>query len=197
MESNLRIYGHSLHPELNRVGTQVSERLQACRSAAPFVRTSNLHRGKDMQELPSWMIQSLPKICASANTPRSVARSMKPLGSTSEQRDDIPGLWQGQTTWGWEEAEGLCAVGWDWIEIMPGVPVLTDPMHIMSNASFINKPGKRGLAFAASSVVALNSVIYLLPWQADVLKTIPPRTRRSRSAAPTRSTAYPELRLAA
>ena len=131
-----------------------------------------------MMELASWMIKSLPSVRSEFRTPRAVAGMMKPLGSTAFARDDAPHLWHGQTTWGWNEAGVLCALGWDWIEILPGVPVLADPMNMVSNAAFSAEAGEVNTPFSASEAVALNSIVYLLSWQANVLKAVRPAARR-------------------
>ena len=136
------------------------------------------------------MIGSLQCVQSSVDGPLEASGAMKPMGSRALPRGDDPQLWQGQTTWAWEEDGKLCAVGWDWIEMQPDVLVLADPMSVVSNVEFLLDAGARP---GSSKVLVLNRIIHLLPWQKDALTSIPALDRQRRRSLKSANQAYSRL----
>jgi hypothetical protein len=138
------------------------------------------------------MIHSLQTVQSFAESPDTVAVGMKPMGSRAIPRSDEPALWQGQTTWAWQENEHLCAVGWDWIEMLPGVLVMADPMSVLSNVEFVTQAGIAPDT-TMGKLLVLNMLINRLPWQKDAMTSIPDHERRTRLSRKSANQAYAKL----
>ena len=61
-------------------------------------------------------------------------------------------------------------LSWDWVEAMPQVLILADPMCIATNAKFHTCDGEALEPFAI--VLELNRVVYFLAWQSAVLNAL-------------------------
>lgn len=70
----------------------------------------------------------------------------------------------------WTSRVGECTAGvsWEWIEWEPEVPILADPMSVVSNMSF----GAGSQAWDGQRAVQLNTLIHELPWQQEVLRAL-------------------------
>jgi len=72
----------------------------------------------------------------------------------------------GQTLWGGLFEEGDAAVGWDWVQLAPGVVALADPLSVTSNMRLL---GPTGSALSPGEAARrLNEVVHSLPWQEQV-----------------------------
>ncbi|MBK6616394.1 hypothetical protein [Ottowia sp.] len=96
------------------------------------------------------------------------------METLSFQREDAPGLLGGQTSWSYRQGGVVVAIGWDWAEIQRGVIALADPMAIVCNARFIGHSGE--VLNERMKVLALNAIVYQLPWQEQVCAVVFPKS---------------------
>jgi hypothetical protein len=78
-------------------------------------------------------------------------------------------------------------VTWEWVEIRAGVPAIRDPNGFVTNGSFVDGSGQ--VLAELSSIIVLNHIAHLIPWQHPVMDLLPrplPSTRPQ--SYPTRHT---------
>lgn len=84
----------------------------------------------------------------------------------------------GGTVWTASLGANRMVIAWEWIETRPGVPVIADINDIATNILFVVPDGMdEGLL----SVVMLNRVVHLLPWQEHVRNLLTHLRRSSRN----------------
>jgi hypothetical protein len=75
----------------------------------------------------------------------------------------------GQTLWGSPVSEGSAGVAWDWIELRPGVFVMSDPLGLVTNLQLVDANGE--VLSGLQAALRLNQIVNLLPWQ-DVVTQV-------------------------
>lgn len=69
--------------------------------------------------------------------------------------------------WACDTPQGPAGLAWDWFAMRARVPVMADPMGIVSNISFVDA---EGVPLAESRrIVELNNIVASLKWQAPVV----------------------------
>lgn len=134
--------------------------------------------------IPSWLIHQLPQVEFSTTSNDAAPAKFRHMETKAFQREDAPDLLLGQTSWWYRQGGRIVAIGWDWVEIQREVIALADPMAIVSNARFIGHSGE--VLNDRMKVLALNAIVYQLPWQEQVCAVVFPKAVPSRriSAAP-------------
>ena len=72
----------------------------------------------------------------------------------------------GQTLWGRRADDVEAGVAWDWVQLMPGVVAMVDPMSVVTNIRLLSLEGEVLTAWEAAR--HLNDVVHNLPWQKEV-----------------------------
>lgn len=105
----------------------------------------------------AWSVFSWPKVHVTTVEFNAAVQQMNPMD------DESDGTGRGQSLW--LSYIGGCpmAIAWEWAEALPGVPVLLDPMHILSNAVVVDEDGE--LVDEDQFIILLNTAVYQLPWQ--------------------------------
>jgi hypothetical protein len=86
------------------------------------------------------------------------------------ERDEL-GRVVGDTVWAASMgSEGLLGAAWEWVELLPGVVVLSDPNGLVSNAQFLADDGAAECELR--STVMVNCIAHLLPWQRTVARVL-------------------------
>jgi hypothetical protein len=67
-------------------------------------------------------------------------------------------------------------LAWHWLELFPGVVVHADPNGVYTNLRLVGADGKT-VVDELQSIVAINTLIHQLPWQAAVMRHMPRRAR--------------------
>lgn len=93
------------------------------------------------------------------------------------------GFFQGETKWSCRMGHVEAIVAWSWIELRPGVVMLSDPNSVESNIRFLQSPGQP--ATRGQTLILLNTIIHSLDWQSTVKGLIPVRLE-----SPTRSLSH-------
>jgi hypothetical protein len=88
------------------------------------------------------------------------------------QRDEL-GRTVGDTVWAASMgSEGLLGAAWEWVELLPGVVVLSDPNGLVSNAQFLADDGAEESELRATIMV--NCLAHSIPWQRTVARLLNP-----------------------
>jgi hypothetical protein len=86
------------------------------------------------------------------------------------QRDEL-GRAVGDTVWAASMgSKGLLGAAWEWVELLPGVVVLSDPNGLVSNAQFLSDDGTE--EGELRSTILVNWVAHSIPWQRTVTRLL-------------------------
>jgi hypothetical protein len=117
-----------------------------------------------MTPTPPWSLRAWPPLLWQAESVTQLqlfhlgTRVLSPGDSTQ------PSI--GQTVWGARSDDGEAGVAWDWIQIMPGVIAIADPMCVITNLQLLSPEGEVLTAWEAAR--HLNEIVHALPWQQEV-----------------------------
>jgi hypothetical protein len=118
---------------------------------------------------PAWIVCAWPPLTWQAqSTPQlrlvHLHTLVEPLGE--------PGApCRGQTLWATPASQPPTAgLAWDWVQMAPGVYVLTDPMGLITNLQLVSPQGE--LLSVSQMALYLNELVRQLPWQAEVQRTL-------------------------
>jgi hypothetical protein len=120
--------------------------------------------------LNSWIIKSWPMVDCSLDFSAHARSRLAYVGTHVSQELDEDGCSVGTTMWAVEESGRQYGLAWDWTEMRAGVPVLTDPMRLLSNLVFVTDEGH--VASESRGAVELNRIVHALPWQREVCREI-------------------------
>ena len=76
----------------------------------------------------------------------------------------------GQTMWGGAATDGEAGVAWDWVQVMPGIVAMADPMSVVTNLRLLGPEGEVLTAWEAAR--HLNGIVHALPWQDEVQRAL-------------------------
>jgi hypothetical protein len=65
-------------------------------------------------------------------------------------------------------------VAWEWIELMPGVLIISDVNGLVSNARFMTEDGRQEDELRA--IATSNLIAYSTPWQNEVMSHLHPNS---------------------
>jgi hypothetical protein len=93
----------------------------------------------------------------------------------------------GQTMWAGPSHDGEAGVAWDWVQVLPGIVAMADPMSVVTNLRLLGPKGEVLTAWEAAR--HLNEMVHALPWQDEVQRALSsqsdaPRRRRLPPPAP-------------
>lgn len=74
----------------------------------------------------------------------------------------------GDTVWGGVQTGREVALGWDWLEVHPGVVCLLDPNSITTNIRFLDE--RDCYQEPLRAIISANRLAHLWPWQYAVLR---------------------------
>jgi len=83
---------------------------------------------------------------------------------------DPDGPASGQTIWCGEMTGGEAGITWDWVQVRKDVVAMADPMAVVTNLRFVGSDG--GELPADESALLLNQIVFSLPWQREVVRTL-------------------------
>lgn len=72
--------------------------------------------------------------------------------------------------WGGLSIDGEAGVAWDWVQIMPGIVAMADPMSVVTNLKLLGPEGEVLTAWEAAR--HLNEIVHALPWQDEVQRVL-------------------------
>lgn len=95
---------------------------------------------------------------------------LRHVETTIDPGEARPGCKKGLTLWACETARGPIGLAWEWSEIRPRVPALTDQMHMATNLCLVDAEGRT--IPESRKVLVLNALVHSLPWQAFVRRVV-------------------------
>lgn len=111
--------------------------------------------------VPAWHVINWSTVPIAARTFRSAYARFTHLGTNISE--DSPHLRCGQALWGLRVGSQMVGIAFEWAEAARGVPVLADPMQILSNVTLLDDDG-RPLDDSAR-IVELNTAVHEIDWQ--------------------------------
>lgn len=117
---------------------------------------------------PPWALIAWPPVLCQAN-----ARLRYPFVhvDTRISASGEPGLpASGQTIWCGEVTGAEAGITWDWVQVRPDVVAMADPMAVVTNLRFVGTDGD--VLPADECALLLNQIVFSLPWQREVMRTL-------------------------
>ena len=117
---------------------------------------------------PPWTLCAWPPLLWQVG--KQIPLRLQHLGTQVTSPGDALSCTLGQTFWAWHGQEGDVGMAWDWVQLMPGVVALADPMAVVSNLRLVGEAGAVLTAF--ESARHFNCVLRALPWQGEVERAL-------------------------
>lgn len=111
--------------------------------------------------VPAWHVINWSSVPIAARAFRGAYPRFKHLGT--HVAEDADGVRSGQALWGLHVGENVIGLAFDWAEITRGVPVLSDPMQILSNVALLDEQGQP--LPESDRIVELNTAVHEIDWQ--------------------------------
>ena len=112
-----------------------------------------------MQVQP-WQIRSWTPVYIPTDSMGDLVNLLQPITTIVVGTQD--NLRSGNALWAAEHKGLRFGIAWDWAEMRPNVPTLTDPMQLLSN---IKVTDSEGLCLPlGQAVLYLNSIVHGLKW---------------------------------
>lgn len=115
-----------------------------------------------------WTVRAWPALLWQATQAKELR--LFHLGTRLLSGPDEHSYGSGQTVWGASSVEGDAGLAWDWVQLMPGVVVLADPMSLVTNVRLLGSEGEVLTAWEAAR--HLNDIVHALPWQTEVQRAL-------------------------
>lgn len=117
---------------------------------------------------PPWTLRAWPPVLWQATSTSKL--HFTHLGTRVLTSHDSHQPSTGQTLWGGGRDHGGAGVAWDWIQVMPGIVAMADPMSVITNLRLLGAEGEVLTAWQAARY--LNQIVHDLPWQEEVQRVI-------------------------
>ncbi len=127
---------------------------------------------------PPWALIAWPPVLCQANS--QLRTRLVHVDTRIASVSDADSPVSGQTIWCTDVCSHDAGVAWDWVQVMPDVVAMADPMAVITNMRFVGANGEK--LSADESAVLLNELVFSLPWQREVVRTL----RRRAAASPSR-----------
>jgi hypothetical protein len=125
----------------------------------------------------SWMVRSWPSVDWLAPQKLSDIPAFSHMGTQVRSMNGPQGKAVGDTVWATLVGDkGVVGVAWEWIELVPGVLVISDVNGLVSNARFMTQEGLPEDELRAIAVS--NLIAYSTPWQNEVMSYLHPQTAK-------------------
>ncbi len=120
-----------------------------------------------MLNLQPWHVASWRPVTLALTQRKSMIRRLAPCRRDSAQGRRLEAGARGQVMWACDTPEGPAGLAWDWFALRARVPVMADPMGIVSNVGFVDADGVP--LSEARRIVELNNIVAALSWQAPIV----------------------------
>jgi hypothetical protein len=134
------------------------------------------------QMVQAWMLQSLPIVEWRQGDRAQAWPELRHANTRVREGRGDRVLSFGDTVWLGEVDGQRVGMGWEWIEIRPGVLLLSDPNTICSNLSMLDDDSRP--ADELKSITMLNNLVHHLQWQGSVHAIIKANSHRNATAQP-------------
>lgn len=134
-------------------------------------------------KIQAWQVTSLPLVecylSADLSPWASFSHVSTRVRGTFGPEDDRP---IGDTVWAGVQGDRAVALAWDWVELRPGVVCLLDPNAVTTNARFMD--AQDCYEEPLNAIISANRLIYMWPWQNEVLKRMGEGPKETGTRAP-------------
>jgi hypothetical protein len=117
---------------------------------------------------PPWTLRAWPPVLWQANA--SGKLQLFHLGTRVLSPGNSANPFTGQTVWSGSSSDGEAGVAWDWVQVMPGIVAMADPMSVVTNLRLLGQEGEVLTAWEAAR--HLNQIVHALPWQDEVQRAL-------------------------
>ena len=120
---------------------------------------------------PVRSVKSWAPVAAAMRRWQESSAGLRHVGTTVSERPVDGVLSSGQVLWATDMDDSKVGLAWGWARLRGEVVVMTDPMAVATNLALVDDDSGEPLS-ASQVMCCLNSVIYSLPWQENVMSTI-------------------------
>lgn len=117
---------------------------------------------------PTWILRAWPPVLWQAHSTSEL--QFVHLGTRVLTPNDSDQPSAGQTIWGGAPGNAEAGVAWDWVQVMPGIVAMADPMSVVTNLRLLSAEGQVLTAWEAAR--HLNEIVHGLPWQEEVQRAL-------------------------
>ena len=117
---------------------------------------------------PPWTLCAWPTLLWQVGN--RIPLRLQHLGTQVTSSGDALSRTLGQTIWAWHGQDGDVGMAWDWVQIIPGVVAMADPMAVLTNLRLVGEAGT--VLTALESARHFNGVVHALPWQDEVERAL-------------------------
>lgn len=114
--------------------------------------------------VPAWHVINWSSVPIATRAFRGAYSLFTHLGTHIDE--ETTGTRSGQALWGLRVGKDVVGLAFDWAEITRGVPVLSDPMQILSNVALLDDQGQP--LPEAARIVELNTAVHEIDWQHQI-----------------------------
>jgi hypothetical protein len=118
--------------------------------------------------IPAWQVFAWGTVAVSQQRWPAIVEKLKHTSASFYLDSNDEHVKKGQVLWATEDDFGPVGIAWDWAVLRDKLFVVSDPMHIQSNASLIDDQGEP--LDEGEQLLRLNDVVHALPWQQRLLQ---------------------------
>jgi hypothetical protein len=121
--------------------------------------------------MQSWVLKSWPEVCWELPPQETHWPSFQHMGTNVRVDRDDAGRSVGETVWAARlHDDQVIGAAWEWVEVLPGVPVIRDPNGFITNGCLLDAQGE--VLAEPSVIVGLNRIARTIPWQRVVARVV-------------------------
>ena len=119
----------------------------------------------------SWVLRSWPEVHWELPAQESHWPLFQHMGTNVRADLDDAGRRVGETVWAARlDDDRVIGAAWEWVELRPGVPAISDPNGFVTNGCLLDADG--AALEEPGVIVGLNRIARTLPWQGVVARAV-------------------------
>jgi hypothetical protein len=119
----------------------------------------------------SWVLMSWPEVHWELPSQESHWPLFQHMGTNVRGDLDDAGRRMGETVWAARlDDDRVIGAAWEWVELRPGVPAISDPNGFVTNGCLLDANG--AALEEPGVIVGLNRIARTIPWQGVVARAV-------------------------
>jgi hypothetical protein len=119
----------------------------------------------------SWVLKSWPEVSWELPPQETHWPPFQHMGTNVRADRDEAGRCVGETVWAARlHDDRVIGAAWEWVELLPGVPVIRDPNGFITNGCLLDAQGE--VLPEPGMIVGLNRIARTIPWQGVVARVV-------------------------
>ena len=119
----------------------------------------------------SWVLRSWPEVHWELPSQESHWPLFQHMGTNVRGDLDDAGRRVGETVWAARlDDDRVIGAAWEWVELRPGVPAISDPNGFVTNGCLLDADG--AALEEPGVIVGLNRIARTIPWQGVVARAV-------------------------